>query len=88
MNKTINLDDEVVVNGGGDLFMDGDVRPCIGKVVRVVGCTKGGLYRVRLPDGRTFSIPKRNLDPVCKCYEHCEDDDSGVERRPGCLKRL
>ena len=86
--KTVILDDEVVVNGDGDLYMVGEMRPFIGQVCRVVGCTKGGLYRVRLPDGRTESIPKRNLDLVCKCFAHCEDDNSNTERRPGCRKRL
>ena len=86
--KTIILDDEVVVNSDGDLYMDADVRPAIGKVGRVVGCTNGGLYRVRIEGGGTYSLAKRNLDLVCKCYSHCEDDDNNAERRPGCRKRL
>ena len=33
-----------------------------------------------------FKQAATQTEPRCGCYEHCEDDDAGVERRVGCLK--
>lgn len=53
-----------------------------------------------MADGATFEEAKRQYeehlqregakvrDPnPCHCYDHCEDDDEGVVRRPSCRKR-
>ena len=38
------------------------------------------------------AIERRRRDAAdgrwpCHCYDHCEDDDDNVERRPDCRKR-
>lgn len=62
MTIEIKPGDKVRVNRSGDLFMEAEARPFIEQVVEVVKITKGGLYQIRLPDGRVYSLPKRNLD--------------------------
>jgi len=51
-----------ILNGDGDLAMDGHIRPYIQTTVEVVKITKSGLYQIRTHDGKLFSVPKRNLD--------------------------
>lgn len=53
---------DVLLNGKGDLAFDGHIRRYIGQPVTVLKITKGGLYHIRTADGKTFSVPKRNLD--------------------------
>lgn len=38
------------------------------------------------PSDCTASAPPAEPED-CRCFEHCEDDDAGVERGAGCLKR-
>ena len=51
-----------IVNKDRDLMMDGDAAPFIGQRVELVRILKSGLWLVKLPDGRTYSLPKYNLD--------------------------
>lgn len=51
-----------VLNGAGDLAMDGDIRPWIGSIVQIVKKTKSGMYQIRTNGGDLYSVPKRNLD--------------------------
>ena len=50
-----------VLNGRGDLAMDGALRPYIGASVVVLKITRAGLYQIRAADGKLLSVPKRNL---------------------------
>lgn len=56
--------DRVKVNDNGDLGVNCEARPLIGREVVIVKITKAGLYQVALDDGRAYSLPKRNLDPL------------------------
>ena len=51
-----------IVNGIGDLAMDGDKRAFIGETVFVERKTKSGMYVVMKHDGVKCVLPKRNLD--------------------------
>ena len=56
-----NIGKPVIVNDNGDLMMMGNVKHLIGKQVKVIRLTKGGMARV-LHDSGEFSLPPRNLD--------------------------
>jgi len=50
-----------ILNGSGDLGIDGAIRPYIGQQVSFVKVCRSGLYQIQTEDGRYFSVPKRNL---------------------------
>jgi hypothetical protein len=52
------------LNGLYDLGLEAQIRPYIGTVVEIVKQTKAGLYQIKTHDGKLFSVPKRNLDPI------------------------
>lgn len=53
----------VKVNHMGDLYMCAELRPVIGNEAVVVKVTKNGKVQV-MKDGKLYSVPARNLDPV------------------------
>jgi hypothetical protein len=63
--KELKAGDEATVNDSGDIKIDREVWPWIGKTVRVVEITKGGLYVVECDLG-TRRFRKRNLDPLSR----------------------
>lgn len=52
-----------VVNGSGDLAMDGEAKHFIGKRVEFIRIQKSGLYEVAIwpKKDKTIALPKRNL---------------------------
>lgn len=52
---------EAIVNGAGDLGMDGDLRDIIGERVTIVKLTNGGMALVSW-QSRLYIVPPRNLE--------------------------
>lgn len=63
-SNTDELDAIRILNGSGDLGIDGQIRPFIGQYVQFQKVCKSGLHQIRTETGELFSVPKRNLDPV------------------------
>lgn len=54
----------VRVNGGGDLAMNGDLRPVIGQVVELKReRTKKGFAEVSF-EGQLYYVPPKNISPI------------------------
>ena len=59
--NTSQISEFPILNGSGDLGIDGAIRPYIGQQVQFLKVCKSGLYQILTDDGHSFTVPKRNL---------------------------
>ncbi|MFW9876259.1 MAG: hypothetical protein ACFFG0_24425 [Candidatus Thorarchaeota archaeon] len=55
-----------IINGYGDLAMDGELKPFIREriPVKIIKKVKSGLIQVELTPGKFRSVPQKNLSPI------------------------